>query len=111
GGKWTVADELSPSEKIIKSDVNTSSVITETRAPAKSKKLSYKFQKEFDELPQKIEQLEIQLAQLQSLTSADDFYTQPGNVVEQKLQELAQLQLQLDDCFERWAELEDMQQE
>jgi ATP-binding cassette subfamily F protein uup len=111
GGKWTVADELPPSEKIIKSDVNTSSVITETRAPAKSKKLSYKFQKEFDELPQKIEQLEIQLAQLQSLTSADDFYTQPGSVVEQKLQELAQLQLQLDECFERWAELEDMQQE
>lgn len=111
GGKWTVADELSPSEKIIKSDVSSSSVAIETRAPAKSKKLSYKFQKEFDELPQKIEQLEIQLAQLQSLTSADDFYTQPGSVVEQKLQELAQLQLQLDDCFERWAELEDMQQE
>jgi ATP-binding cassette subfamily F protein uup len=110
GGKWTVADELPPPEKVAKSEVSNSAPI-ETRAPAKSKKLSYKFQKEFDELPQKIEQLEIQLAQLQSLTSADDFYTQPGNVVEQKLQELAQLQLQLDDCFERWAELEDMQQE
>jgi ATP-binding cassette subfamily F protein uup len=110
GGKWTVADELPPPEKVAKSEVSNSAPI-ETRAPAKSKKLSYKFQKEFDELPQKIEQLEIQLEQLQSLTSADDFYTQPGSVVEQKLQELAQLQLQLDECFERWAELEDMQQE
>ena len=110
GGKWTVADELPPAaQKPVKNETVDAPI--EVRAPAKSKKLSYKFQKEFDELPQKIEHLENQVAQLQAITSADDFYSQPGNIVEQKLQELAQLQQQLDDCFERWAELEDMQQE
>ena len=48
---------------------------------------------------------------LQSATNAGDFYSQSANVVEKKLQEVAQVQQELDGCFERWAELEDMQQE
>ncbi len=108
GGKWTQADELpataepAPVQPI---------AAAPAKAPAKSKKLSYKFQKEFDELPQKIEALEQQLESLQAETNAADFYSQSAAVVEKKLQELAQAQQQLDDCFERWAELEDMQQE
>src|SRR5690606_33081700 len=62
GGKWTVADELPPPEKVAKSVVSNSTPIP-SRAPHKSKQLRYKFQKEFDELAQKIEQLEIQLEQ------------------------------------------------
>lgn len=108
GGKWTQADELPPAD--------SAKAITPTQAAApkaspKAKKLSYKFQKEFDELPQKIETLELRLDALQTETTASDFYAQPAAAVEKKLQELAQVQQQLDDCFERWAELEDMQQE
>ncbi|MCE3252329.1 MAG: ATP-binding cassette protein [Cellvibrio sp.] len=112
GGKWTQADELPPA--------TANAPIIEPKQPApadgnkttaKQKKLSYKFQKEFDELPQKIELLERQLADLQLITTASDFYNQAASLVEQKLQELAKIQQQLDDCFERWAELEDMQQE
>ncbi|WP_049629691.1 ATP-binding cassette domain-containing protein [Cellvibrio sp. pealriver] len=111
GGKWTVSDELPPpAEKKLQVEAKSAEPAN-TRQTAKPKKLSYKFQKEFEELPQKIEVLESQVAQLQSITSAENFYTQSSNVVEQKLQELALLQQQLDDCFERWAELEDMQQE
>lgn len=111
GGKWTVADELPPlAEKAPKIDTKESGSV-EIRTTTKSKKLSYKFQKEFDELPQKIEQLETQVAQLQAVTQAENFYSQSNIVVEQKLQELAQLQQDLEDCFDRWAELEDMQQE
>ena len=51
------------------------------------------------------------LSWLAAITSAADFYSQPAATVEQKLQELAAAQQQLDECFERWAELEDMQQE
>ncbi|WP_331346845.1 ATP-binding cassette domain-containing protein [Cellvibrio sp. UBA7661] len=111
GGRWTVADELPPpAEKILQAETKNAELV-DTRQTAKSKKLSYKFQKEFDELPQKIEMLESQVAQLQSITSAENFYAQSSSVVEQKLQELALLQQQLDDCFDRWAELENMQQE
>jgi ATP-binding cassette subfamily F protein uup len=114
GGQWTQADEL---PAVISSapisepkKVDTVEPVT-TKAPVKLKKLSYKFQKEFDELPQKIETLEKQLEVLQRVTTAGDFYNQSPAVVEQKLQELAQVQQRLEDCFERWAELEDMQQE
>lgn len=107
GGKWTQTDELP--EPIAASPAHQAAV--SPKAPTKNKKLSYKFQKEFDELPQKIEKLEQQMEQLQAQTAANDFYTQPAATVEKKLQELAQVQQQLDDCFERWAELEDMQQE
>ena len=110
GGKWTRADELSLETEKTSKNETISTAPVEARISVKSKKLSYKLQKEFDELPQKIEQLEHQLAQLQVVTSSGDFYSQPGGIVEQKLQELAQLQQQLEDCFERWAELEDMQQ-
>ncbi len=112
GGKWTQADEL-PQINSTKTETNDSTAVaaTSVKVAPKAKKLSYKFQKEFDELPQKIETLELKLAALQTETTAGDFYTQSAVVVESKLQELAQVQQQLDDCFERWAELEDMQQE
>ncbi len=106
GGKWTQADELpQPAASA------TATIATNVKAPAKSKKLSYKFQKEFDELPQKIEAIERELEVLNSEMAGADFYLQPAATVEKKLQQLARLQQQLDNCFERWAELEDMQQE
>ncbi|HSX51094.1 MAG TPA: ATP-binding cassette domain-containing protein [Cellvibrio sp.] len=114
GGKWTQADELptAPASKpTIAPQKPETAELANTKAPTKLKKLSYKFQKEFDELPQKIELIETKLNELQAAAAASDFYNQAPAVVEQKLQELAQVQQQLDDCFERWAELEDMQQE
>jgi ATP-binding cassette subfamily F protein uup len=123
GGKWTQADEL-PATETVATTQNIQGAVDQAegvgsvapaaapvKAPAKTKKLSYKFQKEFDELPQKIEQLEAHVEALAAITGAPDFYSQPAALVEQKLQELAAAQQQLDDCFERWAELEDMQQE
>jgi ATP-binding cassette subfamily F protein uup len=109
GGKWTQADELPAS--IPTASVAEKPAVEAPKVSAKSKKLSYKFQKEFDELPHKIEQLEAKLEALAAITGAADFYSQTAAAVEQKLQELAAVQQALDDCFERWAELEDMQQE
>lgn len=114
GGKWTQADELPAvvaSEPVIEPKKLDVGEPTSVKAPTKLKKLSYKFQKEFDELPQKIELIERQLNALQTITGASDFYSQAPAMVEEKLQELAKVQKQLDDCFERWAELEDMQQD
>lgn len=108
GGKWTETDEI---QAIPDTAAQPATSTTTAKAAVKTKKLSYKFQKEFDELPLKIESLEGQLGRLQEETTAADFYSQSATVVEKKLQELAQVQQQLDDCFERWAELEDMQQE
>ena len=105
GGRWTQDD---PVEVAAKPAV--APVAAAAKPAAKTRKLSYKLQKEFDDLPGKIEQLETQLEAVQAEVNAADFYAQASTQVEAKLLQLAQLQQQLDECFERWAELEDQQQ-
>jgi ATP-binding cassette subfamily F protein uup len=114
GGKWTEEDLPEAPQNIRQAiEPATSSQLTVPATPVaavRSKKLSYKFQKEFDDLPKKIELLEQQLAAMKNVVGAADFYSQAPKAVEEKLQALAQLELELETCFERWAELEDMQQ-
>lgn len=94
-----------PAEKLVAS-VSEKSTATAANKP---KKLSYKLQKEFDELPQKIEKLESDLANLQTEINTADFYNQDQQKVDAKLRLLAQLEADLETSFERWAELESMQ--
>jgi len=120
GGKWTEPDleetDVSAGHDAVQSANETNSsvaaapVAAPVKAAVKTKKLSYKLQKEFDELPAKIEQLEQQLAGLQAEVASPDFYAQDVSVTEPKIQALTNVQLELEQCFERWAELEDMQQ-
>ena len=74
----------------------------------KSKKLSYKLQRELDALPALIEQLEQQIGTLEVATADPGFYQQDSELVQSKLQELAALQQELEAAFERWAELDEM---
>ena len=110
GGKWTESDL--PDEPVNASTPVESAkpVVTQTTVVPRTKKLSYKLQKEFDDLPKKIEQAEQKLAAMKAIVGASDFYTQAPKVIEEKLRSLAQLEAELETCFERWAELEDMQQ-
>lgn len=112
GGTWTEADELAApaQEKQISVESNQPKAAA-SAVPNKSpaKKLSYKLQREFDELPKRIEDLEQKLANQQQTTSAADFYSQAPKFVEEQLRILAELEHQLNECFDRWAELEDMQ--
>ncbi len=107
GGVWT--QDAAPAKVATKPDTAQAAEPQVREAP-KSRKLSYKLQREFDELPGLIEKLEAELELLQVEVNAVDFYTKPQAEVEKALQLLAQAQQQLDTCFERWAELEDMQQ-
>lgn len=117
GGKWTEADLP---EDIVKSSASIEAPVPKVEAPAakvaaqttapRTKKLSYKLQKEFEDLPKKIEQLEQQVESMKVVVGAADFYSQAPKVIEEKLQALAQVEMDLEACFERWAELEDMQQ-
>ncbi|ASP40985.1 ABC transporter ATP-binding protein [Bacterioplanes sanyensis] len=74
----------------------------------KSKKLSYKLQRELDALPDQIADAEEQRDALLAETSAADFYSQPGDYVQQQLAALAQAEEQLNQLEERWLELEEM---
>lgn len=82
---------------------------TPVAKPATKKKLSYKLQRELDEMPQLIDQLEQQLAKLQQQTSDPAFYTQAPEATEPTLAALTETQQALDAAIERWAELEEME--
>lgn len=73
----------------------------------RSVKLSYKEQRELEQLPQRLEQLEQQLADLQAEITAPDFFQQAHNITSIKLQQLADTEAELEAAFLRWEELEE----
>ena len=74
-----------------------------SRAP---RKLSYKLQRELDQLPGRIEALEQEVAVLQAQAADPGFYSQPPETFQPVLERLAEGQQALDALVERWAELE-----
>lgn len=70
------------------------------------KKLSYKLQRELDEIPGEIDTLEAKLAALHEQVSQADFYQQPLETTEAVLAKINTVQEQLDVLIERWAELD-----
>ncbi|AOE50642.1 ATP-binding cassette ATPase Uup [Kangiella sediminilitoris] len=74
----------------------------------KSAKLSYKDQRELDQLPADIAQLEDDIEQLQAKMASPEFYQQPSDDIAEVNSQLAQLEASLEQRFERWEELEAM---
>ena len=71
-------------------------------------KLSYKLQRELDNLPDKIEILEQQIEQLHEQTRVGNFYTQPFETVHAVLDQLAARERELEKLTDRWVELENL---
>jgi len=78
----------------------------ERRKQNRPTKLSYKDQRELDQLPAEIESLEASIAALQELVAEPDFYSQDHEKVQAKLKELADMEALLEQRIERWSELE-----
>ncbi|GAB1262285.1 ATP-binding cassette domain-containing protein [Aurantivibrio plasticivorans] len=70
------------------------------------KKLSYKVQRELEELPNKIEAAETLIEELSAKTSEAGFYDQPADTVNETMQQLADTQAKLDALYQRWEEIE-----
>ncbi len=77
----------------------------------KSKKLSYKLQRELETLPQKLEELEAEIESLQEQVNDADFFSQSVDVTQPILDRLTASEQELEIAFERWEELEAMQQD
>jgi ATP-binding cassette subfamily F protein uup len=71
-----------------------------------AKKLSYKKQRELDNLPQQIESLETQIAEVSELISQPDFYKGDRTETAKTETQLSEFQQQLSHCYERWELLE-----
>ena len=72
-------------------------------------KLSYKLKFELDQLPEKIEALEAEVAGLTETTNAPGFYQQPHAKTQAVLKQLTARQAALEALYARWAELEALQ--
>ncbi|MDH3333823.1 MAG: ATP-binding cassette domain-containing protein, partial [Gammaproteobacteria bacterium] len=82
----------------------------ERRKNKKATKLSYKDQRELDNLPAEIGQIEATIAALQATIAAPDFYAQDTVLVQQQLHKLSETEKLLEQRVERWGELETLQE-
>ncbi|TVP88088.1 MAG: ATP-binding cassette domain-containing protein [Pseudomonadaceae bacterium] len=76
-------------------------------APKPKVKLSYKLQRELDELPAQLEKLEAAVAALQETINDPAFYSRAHDETAPVLEQMAAKQAELDKAMERWAELEE----
>ena len=72
----------------------------------KPRKLSYKDQRELQQIPQQIEALETQIAELHDHMGSADFYQQDSETITTSQDTLQQLETELERVFARWEELE-----
>jgi ATP-binding cassette subfamily F protein uup len=73
---------------------------------ARTRKLSYKDQRELEALPKRIEALEAEQAKLQQQTADPGFYQRPADEVATGLARLETIAVELEDAYSRWEGLE-----
>ena len=70
------------------------------------RRLSYKEQRELEALPEKIETLEAEQAELHAFMGDGDFYRQPAVKIAAAMERLEVIKLDLEKCYNRWQALE-----
>jgi len=73
--------------------------------PAKKAKLSYKEQRELDELPAKMAALEVEQKTLEAALASTELYTQPKQKIAETQARFAKIDEDLLTMLERWEEL------
>lgn len=98
-------EKAAKKEKVVEETPKT------TQPKNNSKKLSYKLQRELEALPAKLEQLESAIETLQEQVNDPEFFTKSVEQTQPVLEQLAAVEQELEIAFERWEELEAMQQD
>ena len=84
-----------------------SAVKNDRTSKPKSVKLSYKEQRELEQLPQLLEELETKITALQAEIADPAFFQQAHDITDAKLKVLADTEDELETAFLRWEELEE----
>ncbi|MBD0786566.1 ABC transporter ATP-binding protein [Vibrio sp. Y2-5] len=98
-------------ENVVKQEKSVEPAPKSEPVKPKSKKLSYKLQRELETLPQKLEELESEIEAMQEQVNDADFFSQSVDVTQPILDKLTAKEQELEIAFERWEELEAMQQD
>ena len=89
-----------------KSTKSVKAAKTIAKAQPDKRKLSYKEQRELEQLPEKIEQLEIRQQELQQQISDSGFYKQDDAHITATLVQLDEISNELEQAYTRWESLE-----
>ncbi|AXQ71967.1 ABC transporter ATP-binding protein [Pasteurella multocida] len=88
-------------------DITKNSV--SNKSQTKAIKLTYKEQRELEQLPQRLETLEAEINSLQAEIAGSEFFQQSHEYTSAKLQALAEAEQALEEAFMRWETLEEKQ--
>ena len=108
--KQHLSDQINLEAKNEKSVNKNKILITENQHAAKKgkpRKLSYKDQRELEELPLRIETLETEQSEIQQTVSSANFYQQDKETIATTLSRLEEIEKELEHCFQRWELLEE----
>ncbi|MEZ5547577.1 MAG: ATP-binding cassette domain-containing protein [Pseudomonadales bacterium] len=104
GGKLKFENNSSPTTQTAKQNAQPAAAIP---APVEAKKkLSYKDQRELDNLPALIERLEQEQSALEQQISTPEFYQAERDQIDNTLAALKDTQVKLEQAYQRWDELE-----
>ena len=101
------AVEEQAKEKKTESLKEENTVKNDRTSKPKSVKLSYKEQRELEQLPQQLEELETKITALQAEIADPAFFQQAHDITDAKLKVLADTEAELETAFLRWEELEE----
>jgi ATP-binding cassette subfamily F protein uup len=101
-----VRETVAASAKSTKPAVKEAPAPAAAPAAAKTKKLSFKEQRELDELPQRISALEDEQTALNLQLSDPDFYKKNASEARRVNDRIAAIDVELTAALERWAEIE-----
>jgi ATP-binding cassette subfamily F protein uup len=99
-----------PAAGEVKRNAGEGPVSSPLNAPAKpadpARKLSYKENRELDELPSRIESLEAEQRALTEAMSSGDYHRRGADRIRQDAERAQAIERELEAAFERWAELD-----
>ncbi|HEY0922412.1 ATP-binding cassette ATPase Uup [Rheinheimera pacifica] len=93
-------------QKVTKPSQSVTEEIPVQASVSSAKKLSYKEQRELEQLPALLEQLEAELEALQLKVNDADFFKQSAEQTQTTLNQLQQIESKLAQAYARWEELD-----
>ncbi len=88
--------------------IDTAELRSEEKRVDKPRKLTYKEQRELEELPAKIEALEAEQVELHQRMGEADFYRQSSDKITATMDRLEAIKQELEACYRRWQTLESL---
>lgn len=101
----------SGTDKKLKEEPETKQVEQVKKSNSKPKKLTYKENKELDELPMLIEKLEKEQKEIFDLLSDPDFYKKDAKEIEATNLRSQELEKEVSEAYERWNYLEELREQ